>query len=187
VSDPETGSLGVYFFSTLINSTPHALAGRLLSEGVPMHVPEHADLTHEADGTLRIAIEPGRGTAPDARATLRPLDDKSLPPEWVECFNDWQGFLAYCVPQDRALCCQAWYDRVVRQEIELGIPLESCQRVEGTVESRAARAIAGDALPVCFHVPAAKFRFAGEACDPRTAPAADATTASVSVSTPAAL
>ncbi len=186
VCDPQTGRLGVYFFSTLISSTPHALAGRLLSEGVPMHVPEHADLTHDADGTLRFSIEPGRGTAPDARGTLRPADHNNLPPEWVECFGE-QGFLAYCVPQDRALCCQAWYDRVVRQDIELGIPLESCRRVEGTVESRAARAIAGDARPVCFHVPAARFRFAGEACDPRLAPAADATTAPMPVSSPAAL
>jgi hypothetical protein len=57
---------------------------------------------------------------------------------------------------------------VTRQEIELGIPLESCRPLEGDVESRAAREIVGDARPLCFHVPAVKFRFGREAYDLRT-------------------
>ena len=130
-----------------------------------MHVPRHTDLSSDDDGTLHLTIEPGGGTAPDVRATLRPTDDRSLPPPWDECFGDWQGFLSYCVPQDRALSSQPWYGRVTRQEIELGIPLESCRRFEGPVESRAAREIVGDVTPVCFYVAAVKFRFAGEAYD----------------------
>lgn len=34
------------------------------------------------------------------------------------------------------------------------------------VASRAASAIAADAAPLCFRVPAVRFRFAGEAHDP---------------------
>ena len=47
-----------------------------------------------------------------------------------------------------------------------GVPIEACEPLAGEVESRAARAIAGDAKPVCFRVPAVKFRFAEEAYDP---------------------
>jgi hypothetical protein len=172
VTDPQTGRRGVYFVSTAISSTPHALAGRLLSEGVPMHVPRRASLVREDDGTFHLSIDPGHGTAPDVTATLRPGDDRSLPPRWVECFGDWHGFLSYCVPQDRALSCQPWYGRVTRQEIELGIPLETCARLEGAVTSRAAAAIVGDAAPVCFHVPQVTFRFAREDYDARAVAAA---------------
>jgi hypothetical protein len=169
VTDPQTGRRGVYFVSTVISSTPHALAGRLLSEGVPMHVPRRARLSRDDDGTLHLLIDPGGGTAPDVRATLRPSDDRSLPPPWSDCFGDWFGFLGYCVPQDRALSSQPWYGRVTRQEIELGIPLESCRRLEGDVESAAARGIVGEAQPLCFHVPAVTFRFGREEYDLRLA------------------
>jgi len=168
VFDPQTGKRGVYFITTAIDSTVHAIAGRLLSEGVPMHVPRRAELARDASGTVHLAIDPGNGTAPDVKATLQPSLEQSLPTHWVEYFVDFRGFLEYCVPQDRALSYQPWYNRVTRQEIELGIPLDSCRRLEGRVESKAAEAIVGDALPVCFYVPSVKFRFAGEAYDVRT-------------------
>jgi hypothetical protein len=167
VTDPQTGKGGVYFVCTAIDSTPHALAGRLLAEAVPMHVPHRATLSRDADGVVHLSLDPGRGTAPDVRATLRPSDDRSVPDDWRDCFGDWVGFLAYCVPQDRAMSLQPWYDRVTRQEIELGIPLDSCLRLEGEVESRAAQDIAGDARPVCFYVPGVTFQFSDESYDPR--------------------
>ena len=133
-----------------------------------MHVPRRADLARDASGTVHLSIEPGGGTAPDAKATLRPSIDRTLPTDWTECFADWRAFLEYVVPQDRALSFQPWYDRVTRQEIELGIPLESCRRMDGPLESQAARAIVGDARPICFYVPAVTFQFAGEEYDPRS-------------------
>lgn len=169
VVDPKTSKRGVYFVTTAISSTPHALAGRLLSEGVPMHVPRRADLARDASGTIHLSIEPGGGTAPDVRATLRPSLDRSIPEDWTGCFDDWKGFLRYCVPQDRAMTFQPWYDRVTRQEVELGIPLDDCRKLDGTVESAAAKAIVGDAEPVCFHVPLVKFRFEREEYDSRGA------------------
>jgi hypothetical protein len=187
VTDPQSGKRGVYFVSTAISSVPHALAGRLLSEGVPMHVPERAELTCDAGGTFRLSVRPGRGTAPDVDATLKPSDDGSLPAVWTECFGDWTGFLAYCVPQDRAMSCQPWYGRVTRQEIELGIPLESCRRLQGTVASAAARAVVGDAPPVYFHVPAVTFRFEREEYDYRTASVAAPEPARPSAATAAAV
>ena len=153
-----------------------------------MHVPGRADFSRESDGTIRFDIEPGRGTAPDVKAALRPVDgEPGLPPEWGECFGDWKGFLGYCVPQDRAMCCQDWYGRVVRQEIDLGIPLETCRPLEGTVESRAARAIIGDAEPVCFLVPAVRFLFEREEYDNRATEAAGPVTPPMPVQSPAAL
>jgi len=55
---------------------------------------------------------------------------------------------------------------VTRQEIRLQIPIEACQPLEGSVASRAAAAIVGDAEPFCFRVAKVSFRFDGEEFDP---------------------
>ena len=94
---------------------------------------------------------------------------------WAECFPDYQSFLAYCVPQERAMSTQPWQHRISRQEIDLGIPLDACTPMAGTVTSRADAAIAGAAAPLCFHVARVTFvlsgelhdRAAGEAAEPR--------------------
>ena len=70
--------------------------------------------------------------------------------------------LAYVVPQNRALSTQPYKGRVTRQEIDLPIAFADCAPLEGTVESKAARAIAGDGAPLCFHVPKVPFLFSEE-------------------------
>jgi len=163
VSHPRTGSRGVYFVSTAITSTLHALAARVLSEGLSMHVPQRANLHREPDGTIHLTLEPGTGTSADVHAILRPTSDRSLPQAWLHAFSDYRDFLAYCVPQDRALSSQPWYGQVTRQEISLGIPLEACEPLHGKVVSRTAQQIVGDGEPICFRVTKVNFRFTQEA------------------------
>ena len=57
--------------------------------------------------------------------------------------------------------------RISRQEIHLGIPVEACEPLAGTVVSRAAKAIAGEQEPLCFRVPQVHFTFSVEAHDRR--------------------
>ena len=130
-----------------------------------MHVPRSSELHRDGNGRFELVIEPGRGTAPDVRATLDAGDDRRLWGVWSECFSDWNDFLGYCVPQDRALSVQRWYNRVTRQEIVLGIALQECRPLTGMVKSEAARGIVGDAQPLCFYVPTVNFRFDGEQYD----------------------
>ena len=161
VRDPRTGKDGIYFVTNAIGNTLNALAARHLAEGMPMHVPKTALVKRQADGSIIMRLDPGRGSAPDLEASLRP-GSKDLPAEWTECFKDWRAFLEFCVPQDRAFSSQPWYGRITRQEIQLGIPLEICEPLIGDVTSQAARAIIGDAAPVCFRVPVVAFRFERE-------------------------
>ena len=165
VRDPRTGKEGVYFFTNAIDWTPHALAARMLSEGMPMHVPKEAVVFAAKDGSFTVRLEAGRGTAPDLEATLQPTDERTLPEPWSECFADYRPMLAYTVPQDRALSAQMWYRRITRQEINLGIPLEACEPVAGRVRSQAAERLVGDAAPVCFRVARVSFRFDREVHD----------------------
>ncbi len=171
VRDPRTGHEGIYFVTNAVSTAYHAVAARLMAEGMPMHTPARAELRRDADGTLHLLLDPGEGSAPDVRASLRPAAAApALEPPWSECFASWRDMLAYDVPQDRALSSQPWANRITRQEIALGIPLEACEPLEGEVESRAARAIVGDARPLCFRVAQVDFAFDREIRDPAAPP-----------------
>jgi hypothetical protein len=160
VTDPKTKIAGVYFVTTAINNTLYALASRLLSEGVSMHLLKNASAGRNVNGEIEMTVDPGSGSAPDLRATFRDAPQvPSLPRAFGECFASYRDFLAYCVPQDRALASQPWYRRIIRQEITLGIPLDTCTSLVGTIQSEALRQIVGDAAPVCFAIPSVRFRF----------------------------
>lgn len=166
VRDPRTGVSGIYFVTNATTSTLHALAARLLTQGLPLHVLRAAELMGAGDGQVRLRLDPGTGSAPDALATLRPANTPELPPLFAACFASFTEFLAYCVPQDRSLSTQPHRQTVTRHEIDLGIPLGACEPLVGEVDGRAARGIAGDSAPLCFRVPSLRFHFAAELREP---------------------
>jgi hypothetical protein len=163
VTNPATSTRGVHFTTTAITSLPHALAARLLTDGLPMHIPARAVLSRN-QSELALSMEPRTGTAPDVSACLRPCATPELTGRWAACFGSWRGFLEYCVPQDRAMNISSG-GTVTCQEIELGIPLDSCKPLAGEVASKAAAAIAGDESPLCFVVDRVAFKFLGEHAD----------------------
>jgi hypothetical protein len=158
VRHPGSGRVGITFVTNAVSSTAYALGARLLCEGLPMHVPRKAELARTAGGAITVRLDPGRGSAPDLEARLLPTEPPADGP-WQSAFATWHDFLAYVVPQDRALSSQPWRGRVTSQEIDLGIPLRACQALAGEVRSRRARELAGDAEPIAFLVPRVTFLF----------------------------
>jgi hypothetical protein len=165
VRDPQTNRSGIYFVTTAINKTLPALLARLLSEGIPMHLVQHGAVIAKQDGSFQVSLDPGAGSAPDLVMSLQPSPIPDLMPSWRTCFESFHALLAYCVPQDRAMSSQPWYQRVTRQEIELGIPLESCEPLTGTIVSNAAQSIVGNAQPLCFRIAQVTLRFKREEHD----------------------
>jgi hypothetical protein len=161
VTDPKSGRKGIFFVTNAIDHLAQALGARLFSEGMPMHVFQRAELARDGEA-LCLLLEPGSGSAPDAKVEVRRRAQRTLPASWADCFGSFDAMLEYVVPQNRALSSQPYKGRVTRQEIDLPIPLSECTLLEGTVESKAARAIVGDASPVCFHVPKVGFLFEAE-------------------------
>ena len=165
VVDPKTNHRGIYFLTNAITDTVPALAARLLTEGMPMHVLRTGIVKKTEDG-VSVDLVPGNGSAPDAE--LRLSASPSLPTltgAWAECWPSFRDFLAYCVPQDRAMSSQPLRGRISRQEIDLGIPLDICVPLTGTVKSKLAAEIAPGAEPICFYVPSVEFEFSVEAHD----------------------
>jgi hypothetical protein len=164
VREPHSGKTGIYFVTNAIASTLHALAARLLSEGMPMHALARGEVSVTAGNEVTVRLDPGQGSAPDLEADLRP-GLAQLPAPFDTCWSSYEEFLAYSVTQDRALSTQPWYGRITRQEIRLGIPLEVCEPLVGSVRSCAAEILLGLAPSVCFRVPRVSFFFDGEEYD----------------------
>ncbi|MGE5333177.1 MAG: DUF2071 domain-containing protein [Nitrososphaerota archaeon] len=162
VTDPQTGQRGVYFLTNTVTGLAQALGARLLSEGMPMHVPQRADLRLTPAGAWLVTLDPGEGSAPDLHAVLRPQGEWPAMGPWMPAFASYEEMLAYCVPQDRALTAEPWHAWVTYQEIRLDIPLADCQPLAGEVSSRTARALVGDAEPFSFLVPDVFLRFDAE-------------------------
>lgn len=161
VRDTHTDSMGIYFIATIITNTFSALFARAVSDGVSMHVPQSGSLKVSEGGRVHIDLVKGNSSSPDLKAAVEPCDkDAELPEPWKTCFDTFPAFLAYCVPQDRAMYSQPWYNRIVRQEIFLGIPLDVCERMRAEIASDAIREITGDASPpLVFRVPEVDFLF----------------------------
>src|SRR5262249_41086932 len=87
---PGTRHRGMYFLTNAIDNTLQALAARLVTEGMPMHVLRRATLERTGDG-VRIALDPGRGSAPDAELALRFATPPVLTGAWRECFADYDA------------------------------------------------------------------------------------------------
>ena len=151
------------------------LGARLMLQSMPMHALAKCELTHLKDGCFRLILDPGIGSGPDIKTTLCPTQDRTLHDPWRLCFDNYHAFLAYCVPQNRAMACQPWYGRVSRQEIRLDIPLSECSPVAGSVQSRLAHEIADSHDPIGFHVAKVAFRFDGQDFEPFSAPRSAAT------------
>jgi len=166
VRDPVRGTIGIHFVTTALTSTTFALGARMLTEAMPMHVFAAASVTRNEAGTIRLELDPGHGSAPDAIATLEPAERPELDGAFAESFSDYVAFLEYCVPQDRALSTQPYSNRLTRQEIDLGIPVSHCEPLRGEVCSRSARSIVGDAPSLSFRVPSVRFRFLVELHEP---------------------
>jgi hypothetical protein len=160
VRDRATGLAGVHFLTTAIEGTLIALAARLLSVHVPMHVMRRAELHREGD-EWRIRLDAGAGSAVDLTATLRPIDDRRLPPPWRACFADFPAVLAYCVPQERALAWDAGRGRVAPLTVRLDARLEDGELLNGDVHCPAANAVLGDAGFLGFRIPRLTVRTAG--------------------------
>lgn len=167
VRDPRTGVVGITFITNAIDHTFQALAARLFTEGMPMHVLARAALDCDATtGSVHVELDPGEGTAPRATLDLKPCEAPVFEEEWAECFKDFRGFLEYCVPQNRAMSAEPWLARVTRHEIQLPIALADCQPIGGDVRSSTVEAIVGGAQPVCFRVAGLRFVFEEEIHDP---------------------
>lgn len=159
---PEPGRDAIYFVVTVLSSGPHAVASRLMADGLPAQVPECFE-HHKSGPVVTTRIAPGQGSAPDLQAVVREGGEPTLPPQWLEHFDDWSDALAYLVPQNRAVSVLPARGAVIESRISIPIALEAVipARLE-TFESRFLGDIVEGCEPLAFVVPEVEFRALGE-------------------------
>ncbi len=165
-----TGEPGIFFVSTTFSKLFPAILARILSRGVPMHVPAksrvEATYGNSAPDTASVQVEvlPGIGSAPDLQASLHSTASPPILPQgdWSACFASYDELLRYSVPQGRALSVQSWDKRVTAQEIDLPAPPSICIPLEGSTHSAYSKALCGDLQSVCFLLPEVQFTMTGE-------------------------
>ncbi len=166
VRDQE-GVAGIYFVTTAVTATIVSLGARMMAEGLPMHVPQSGAVTRRGQEGIEVTLVSGSGSAPDLQAKLKACKRPEFKGAWKDCFDDFDSFLTYCVPQDRAISIQPWYRQYTRQEIDLGITLTDCEPMSGEIISSAIDTIAGvGESSVCFRVPKVSFAFKGATSSP---------------------
>ncbi len=166
VHEPQTGTEGVFFFSNAISSTLTALIARVLSRGVAMHVPAEMSLSASQLDNIRIRENVGRSNAPSLNADLH-LAAQAAPSgwstgPWSQCFATYDGFLAYCIPQNSALSIQSWDQRTTSQNFCLEGAVAASQPLEGAVDSPTLQALGCEGDPICFLIPRVDFLLNGE-------------------------
>lgn len=182
VQDPVSKLSGIYFITNISDNLLMSLGARILSEAMPMHLAQSCMMQELSEGKFRLEIKPADGSAQDLQADLELVEtaepskpaDSSKPTDpaalaelscpgfdgaWLECFETFADFLAYCVPQERAIASQPFLNRISYQEIRLGIPLSECKPLTGTISSQSISRLVLNTPPVIFLAPALEFRF----------------------------
>jgi hypothetical protein len=160
VRDAASGRSGVYFPTSGLTSTLHALPARWASGWMPLHVLADARLEVN-DAGVEIALDPGAGSGPKLTATLRPLDERTLREPWAAAFKSLDELFATVLPQERALFTSE--NGTHGQEVRLE-PSGTVRWLIGDVQSPVLESWTGtrplEAL--AFHVPALRFSLSPE-------------------------
>lgn len=160
VRDAASGRPGVYFPTSGVTSTLHALPARWCSSWMPLHVLAGARLEVK-DARVEITLDPGAGSGPKLDAALRPLDGAALREPWAATFTSLDEVLATVLRQERALFTSEGGMRC--QEVRLE-PSGDVRWLTGEVESPMLESWTGmrplEAL--AFHVPALRFSLSPE-------------------------
>ena len=170
VTDPVTRQRGVYFLSTAISSTPHALAGPTVVRGRAHACDASADLVRDASGRFTWAWSRASDSDPThGRRSVRASSKRSRRNGSTASATGRDSWSIACRRTARCVASRGtggWRGRRSSWEFRS----RAASAMDGKVESRAVAAIAGDTKPLCFYVPSVTFRFTREVYDLPSAP-----------------
>ncbi|MEO1994969.1 MAG: DUF2071 domain-containing protein, partial [Planctomycetaceae bacterium] len=153
----------IYFFKTALDHSGLAVASRLMADGLPSHRPLRIDHTR-SDDRLVTWIEPGVGSGPDLKSTVRISEQRELPTDLAEHFSDWEQLVRYLVDQNRGSSVHPAQSGICQSKISIPIAIEAVQpaAVVGTVESRLLAPVIDGCRCFAFVVPQVSFLALGE-------------------------
>ena len=160
----------VFFLKNVMDSLPHALGTRLLSDLLPTHLA--AGMMHEVTATqARCSIAPGSGSAPALEVDCQ-AGEQQLDADWQAVFGNWHDAVAFLACQDAAVAPVPRNGHLAFGEISLPVDVAQVR----ALSPRLAGYGLDDVLPpvsapFAFLVPAVAFRALSERLLPHAAPA----------------
>jgi len=157
----------VLFTHNAINQLPYVIGARLFSDGLPVHLPtrfEHG----WGNGLLNTDIDPGFGSAPALRASLKLLGEPPLASSTPvrQAFGPaWESAVQRLALQDAALVPLPDGSASALVDIDLPISpgqVRPAQLLPGSLSCPILEALQPQGEPLCFVVPAVAFRVLGE-------------------------
>ena len=153
----------IYFFKTCLAHSFLVLASRLLSDGLPSQRP--LKLEHHRNGDqFSSLIDPGVGSAPDLKSTVRVHDQRDLPLALGSVFTNWEEAVNYLVQQNRGINVLPAHGSIRESTIDIPISLDLVRpaTLDEKIESRFLEKIVDGCEPFAFVVPQVNFRALGE-------------------------
>ena len=123
-----TGAAGVptdavWLYRAVMDSPLHVTGSRLLSDGLPAHLP--ATFEHRRDGEgWWTSIQPGASKAPDLRLRVTETKHPEIPEGWSGRFGDWEDLVYNLVDKSRALRVSPAADRIYETRVRISFRFE---------------------------------------------------------------
>jgi hypothetical protein len=160
----------VYFLENVMDSAVHVAGTRLFSDIMQTQYP--AQFVHRATASgYETRILPGSGGAPALACTTAATASRALPAQFADVFDGWDAAVEFLSCQDAAL---VWSDRLARMVLaEIALPIDTATvrplAAQGEAECSLLRDWPGAGEPLCFVVPAVRFRALSERLLPEPA------------------
>lgn len=163
----QTGSPGVptdavWLLRAVMDSPVHVTGSRLLSDGLPSHLPAAFEHRQDGEGWWTL-IHPGASRAPDLRLRLTETRHPEIPQGWTGRQADWEDLVYNLVDKSRALrvspACEAIFETRLRVSFRFE---ETIPAVVDTFESTLLEPLVQGCPCVAFVLPSVIWRVDGE-------------------------
>jgi len=148
----------IWFLRTAIDSAPHVCGARLLTDGLPAHLPAEAEHRRDGEGWWT-HLESGFGGAPTLRIRLKELRFPGVPEGWRHRYREWEDLVWDLGDQARAVRALPALGGRCETKLKLSFALDEVlpAKVE-TFESELLQSIVAGCPSVGFVMPRATFR-----------------------------
>ncbi len=169
----QTGSPGVpsdaiWLFRAAMDSPLHVTGSRLLSDGLPAHLPAAFEHRRDGEGWWTL-IHPGAGRAPDLRLRLTETRHPEIPHGWPGRNGDWEDLVYGLVDKSRALRVSPAGACIFETRLRISFRFEDAiPAVVDTFESDLLGPLVEGCPRVAFVLPAVTWRVEGEGRLPLT-------------------
>ena len=152
----------VWLYRAVMDSPLHVTGSRLLSDGLPSHLP--ASFEHRRDGEgWWTRIQAGASRAPELKLRVAEVKHPEIPSGWSARPGDWEDLVYNLVDKSRALRVSSAGDCIFQTRLRVGFRFEeTIPAVVETFECDLLEPLVEGCPAVAFVLPSVTWRVEGE-------------------------